>query len=51
MLSHSYCRALEVRVFKKSKEIKRLKSQLFFFRLISIAFVCLFIISQIHMGA
>ncbi|ATC94377.1 hypothetical protein [Pseudoalteromonas tunicata] len=48
MLSQSYCRALEVRIFNKSKEIRRLKSQLFFFRLVSLAFVGLFIVSQLH---
>ncbi len=47
MFNQDYCRALELRMFSKSKEIRRLKSQLFVLRLISFVSICLYIISQV----
>lgn len=48
MFSKEYCRALELRMFKKSKEIHKLRSQLFFLKIISFTFVCLFFVSQMQ---
>jgi len=50
MFSKEYCRALELRMFKKSKEIQKLRSQLFFLKLISFTFVCLFFVSQMQIA-
>ncbi|SFC64859.1 hypothetical protein SAMN02745724_02184 [Pseudoalteromonas denitrificans DSM 6059] len=50
MFNKEYCRALELRMFKKSKEIKKLRSQLFFLRLISFTFMCLFFVSQMQIA-
>ncbi len=48
MISREYCKALELKVFKTSKQVRSLKGQLFFFRLLSMVFMMLFIIGNIN---
>lgn len=44
MISSEYCKALEVRIFNKNKEVKNLRSQVFFFKLTTVLFVMLFLV-------
>lgn len=48
MISRDYCKALELKVFKSTKQVRSLKGQLFFFRLLTVVFMMLFVIGNIQ---